>query len=83
MLTPIPQYPLYSALATLLQGELVPYYLEEAEGWSCSTDMLTEALRAAREEGIAVRSAQGNTGSDVLYVSVILSVCLHLAGPWW
>ena len=28
VLTPIPQYPLYSALATLLQGELVPYYLE-------------------------------------------------------
>jgi hypothetical protein len=28
VLTPIPQYPLYSALGTLLQGELVPYYLE-------------------------------------------------------
>jgi aspartate/methionine/tyrosine aminotransferase len=30
---PIPQYPLYSALITLLNGQAVPYYLDEKKGW--------------------------------------------------
>lgn len=34
VLVPIPQYPLYSALTTLLNGELVPYYLDEPTGWA-------------------------------------------------
>ena len=33
VLVPIPQYPLYSATCTLLDGALVPYYLDEASGW--------------------------------------------------
>ena len=33
LLTPIPQYPLYSASLTLLGGELVPYYLNEGGNW--------------------------------------------------
>jgi aspartate/methionine/tyrosine aminotransferase len=33
ILVPIPQYPLYSALTTLLKGNLVPYYLQEETGW--------------------------------------------------
>jgi aspartate/methionine/tyrosine aminotransferase len=55
ILTPIPQYPLYSALATLLQGELLPYYLDEANGWSCSLEMLSKALQEARSKGITTR----------------------------
>lgn len=34
LLVPIPQYPLYSALTTLLSGHLVPYYLKEEKGWT-------------------------------------------------
>ena len=34
VLVPIPQYPLYSALTTLLNGNLVPYYLSEEDGWA-------------------------------------------------
>ena len=34
LLVPIPQYPLYSALTTLLSGHLVPYYLKEEKGWA-------------------------------------------------
>lgn len=55
VLTPIPQYPLYSALATLLKGRLVPYYLDEARGWSCSVEALQASLDKARNEGVAVR----------------------------
>jgi alanine transaminase len=33
ILVPIPQYPLYSALSTLTQAELIPYYLDEGKGW--------------------------------------------------
>lgn len=35
VLIPIPQYPLYSALSTLLQAELIPYYLDENSGYVC------------------------------------------------
>lgn len=31
---PIPQYPLYSALISLLNGTPVPYYLDESKNWS-------------------------------------------------
>ena len=31
---PIPQYPLYSALITLMGGRLVPYYLDEPKNWA-------------------------------------------------
>lgn len=33
LLTPIPQYPLYSASLTLLGGALVPYHLNESGSW--------------------------------------------------
>lgn len=33
LLTPIPQYPLYSASLTLLGGALVPYHLNEGASW--------------------------------------------------
>ena len=34
ILIPIPQYPLYSALISLLDGTPVPYYLNESKGWA-------------------------------------------------
>lgn len=55
ILTPIPQYPLYSALITLLEGELLPYYLDEANEWSCSVDSLQQALAAAKAKGVITR----------------------------
>lgn len=33
LLTPIPQYPLYSASLTLMGGTLVPYHLNESGSW--------------------------------------------------
>ena len=34
VIVPIPQYPLYSAQLTLNDGILLPYYLDEEQGWS-------------------------------------------------
>jgi alanine transaminase len=55
ILTPIPQYPLYSALTTLLEGHLVPYYLDESNGWSLSVTALKDSLKKANDEGISTR----------------------------
>ena len=59
VLTPIPQYPLYSALSTLLGAHLVPYYLDESNSWDCSTKMLSESLAAAKQNGITTRALVG------------------------
>ena len=40
VLTPIPQYPLYSATLALNGGTLLPYYLDEDAGWLLSIDEL-------------------------------------------
>ena len=56
VLTPIPQYPLYSALTTLLRGTLIPYYLNEENAWSCSVSDLQQALDKAKAEGVTPRA---------------------------
>eukprot|EP01038_Epipyxis_sp_PR26KG_P006245 gene6245-8603_t len=70
ILAPIPQYPLYSAMTTLLEGCLVPYYLDESNGWNCSIESLKESLENARKDGICVRALviinPGNPTSQVL-----------------
>lgn len=55
-MTPIPQYPLYSALTTLLQGIQVPYYLDEEKSWGCPASALTDALTKAQLAGICPRA---------------------------
>jgi alanine transaminase len=40
LLTPIPQYPLYSATLCLYGGTLLPYYLDEDAGWGLNLDEL-------------------------------------------
>jgi alanine transaminase len=56
VLTPVPQYPLYSALITLLNGSFVPYYLDESKGWNCSAEMLNKSLTDAKSQGISTRA---------------------------
>lgn len=41
---PIPQYPLYSATIVKLGGEVIPYYLKEAEEWAIPSDAELEKL---------------------------------------
>lgn len=40
ILVPIPQYPLYSALLTLNDAELIPYHLKEEKGWGLDAEAL-------------------------------------------
>lgn len=56
IMVPIPQYPLYSATITLLEGRMVPYFLDEEDGWKLSRAMLEAALDRARAEGTRVRA---------------------------
>jgi glutamate--glyoxylate aminotransferase len=55
IMVPIPQYPLYSASIALYGGQLVPYYLDEDNGWSLNVDELQRSLDAAKSKGINVR----------------------------
>jgi len=56
IMIPIPQYPLYSATITLYEGRMVPYYLDEANGWKLSRPMLEASLAHAKAEGTHVKA---------------------------
>ncbi|KAK9817869.1 hypothetical protein WJX72_003409 [[Myrmecia] bisecta] len=56
ILTPIPQYPLYSATITLYGGTLLPYYLNEDQGWGLDVKHLDAQTQKARSEGKTVRA---------------------------
>jgi glutamate--glyoxylate aminotransferase len=56
IMVPIPQYPLYSASIALYGGELVPYYLDEDNGWSLDINELRKSYNEARAKGINVRA---------------------------
>jgi len=51
VLTPIPQYPLYSATLQLLQGELTGYYLDESNGWTLTVNELETRYNEAVAKG--------------------------------
>ena len=55
---------------TLDQGTLVPYYLNEDEGWSLAEEDLKTALKNARSNGTLVRAMvvinPGNPTGQVL-----------------
>ena len=56
ILTPIPQYPLYTATLSLLNARCVPYFLDEGHAWSTSLADIEAPLARAREEGTDVRA---------------------------
>lgn len=84
MLVPIPQYPLYSALSTLLSGELCPYYLNEGKGWALTPEALQQALDDARAQGTCVRGLvvinPGNPTGQILTkdnMQAIVELCVR------
>lgn len=70
ILTPLPQYPLYSATLSLLGGRLVPYYLDEEKEWSVDVNELKRALKGARSDGTVVKGIcvlnPGNPTGNIL-----------------
>jgi len=56
VLCPIPQYPLYSATTTLLDGTLAPYYLDEAVAWGITEAELIKSYDESRAAGCTPRA---------------------------
>ena len=56
ILAPVPQYPLYSATTTLLNGTLASYYLDESASWGVTEAELQRALERALASGASARA---------------------------
>merc|ERR1711971_11642 len=52
IMIPIPQYPLYSASITLLNGQQIGYFLDESAGWRFSGSEARRALTNAKSAGV-------------------------------
>ena len=81
IMIPIPQYPIYTALIALKQGNGVGYYLEEKDAWGMDIKKLEEVLAEAKENGIEVNSFvlinPGNpTGQVLSKKAVQVSSCV-------
>ena len=56
VMIPIPQYPIYSALITLLGGRQVGYELDESMGWAVTRGELENKYAEAKEQGLDVKA---------------------------
>lgn len=78
VLVPIPQYPLYTATLSLLNAQLVPYYLDEEKNWGTDVQSIKTALKEAQRKGIDVRAVvvinPGNPTGGSLSAEDITSV---------
>lgn len=72
VMIPIPQYPLYSALISLLNGTPVPYYLDENHCWGLDMKDLEENYNKAKADGKLIRAIvvinPGNPTGQVMTV---------------
>ena len=82
ILAPKPQYPIYSALSTLLGSQLKPYYLDEANQWAVTESAITKALDDAESDGVNIRGLvvinPGNPTGQVLSrgdMESLITVC--------
>jgi len=62
LLTPCPDYPLYSAVLAKLEIELNTYYLNEEDGWQPDLDDITKKI-TPRTRGIVLINPNNPTGS--------------------
>jgi alanine-synthesizing transaminase len=76
VLTPSPEYPLYSAVLSKLEAPLCPYDLDEANGWAPDIAEI-ESKITARTRGIVVINPNNPTGA--LYTREILQQIIDLA----
>eukprot|EP01060_Flectonema_neradi_P016587 TRINITY_DN2320_c0_g1_i3.p1 TRINITY_DN2320_c0_g1~~TRINITY_DN2320_c0_g1_i3.p1 ORF type:complete len:502 (+),score=110.06 TRINITY_DN2320_c0_g1_i3:59-1507(+) len=79
VLIPLPQYPLYSATLTTLNGASIPYYLNEDKSWKASIADLQDSVKKAIESGIKPRALvvinPGNPTGQVLTKDEIFDMC--------
>ena len=55
VMTPIPQYPLYSADIELFGGKMVSYFLDEENSWGLSKALLEDSYEKAQKDNIDVK----------------------------
>ncbi len=56
ILVPIPQYPLYTASLSILNAQVVPYYLDESKNWGTDLTTIKASCEKAKAEGVDVRA---------------------------
>jgi alanine transaminase len=70
ILTPIPQYPLYSACIQLLGSTLAGYYLNEDDNWSVDIDNLNSVYKQYYDSGHRIKALvvinPGNPTGNIL-----------------
>lgn len=79
IMTPVPQYPLYSATITLYDGKQINYYLDEEHNWKLSKAMLEESIIEAKRFGVKPKAIcvinPGNpTGSVLDYANIAMII---------
>jgi len=83
IMIPIPQYPIYSALITLLGGRQVGYALDEKMGWAVTKEVLEKCLTDATAKGIKVKALAvinpGNPTGQVLDRVALETLCQFCA----
>jgi len=78
ILCPVPQYPLYSASLAMLDGTLMPYYLQEEKGWTMDLEGIERTIREYKDRKIEARALAfinpGNPTGQCLSMSDIQDV---------
>lgn len=79
ILVPIPQYPLYSASIQLYGGKLLPYELQEKQGWGMDMEAIRSSIHEARASGTNVRALvfinPGNPTGQCLTADNLKDLC--------
>jgi aspartate/methionine/tyrosine aminotransferase len=79
IMTPIPQYPIYSALITRLGGRKIGYELDESRGWGISREELEKRLAEAKDRGLLIKGLAminpGNPTGQVMKREDIETIC--------
>jgi alanine transaminase len=55
ILTPQPQYPMYTAVTSLVNAQTVPYYLTEHSAWSVDHESLMSGIKFAHDLGLRLK----------------------------
>lgn len=78
VMTPTPQYPIYSALIALFNGQAEGYYLDESKQWALTEDELNRSYESSVAKGNTPRAFvlinPGNPTGNVLSYDDLASV---------
>lgn len=85
ILLPIPQYPLYTALLAMYNLELLPYYLNEEDGWSTDPVEMERVIKESLSRGITPQAMviinPGNPTGSILSFDTLADI-LKLASKY-